>query len=155
MAISRFGRVSAATGNGEFLGDGRSKRTCELTSSIVPRGTPYHHAVELEFPPIGFEAPASWFAACGMNSTRQRGFGLLTTSFTSFNSTVTLGGSRTSPRQARATPHEDECALDAALGWWLRAFMRSGDTMGIPLQIPPLLDAILTLSAMLGLFVYV
>jgi hypothetical protein len=27
---------------------GRSKRTCELTSSIVPRGTPYHHAVELE-----------------------------------------------------------------------------------------------------------
>ncbi len=27
--------------------------------------------------------------------------------------------------------------------------------MGIPLEIPPLLDAILTLSAMLGLFAYV
>jgi hypothetical protein len=26
---------------------GRSKRTCELTLSIVPRGTPYHHLVEL------------------------------------------------------------------------------------------------------------
>src|SRR6201987_2068632 len=25
---------------------GRSKRTCELTSSIVPRGTPYHRLVE-------------------------------------------------------------------------------------------------------------
>ena len=30
----------------------RSKRTCELTSSIVPRGTPFHRLVELEFPPI-------------------------------------------------------------------------------------------------------
>src|SRR5215475_14675369 len=29
---------------------GRSKRTCELT--IVPRGTPFHRRVELEFPPI-------------------------------------------------------------------------------------------------------
>jgi hypothetical protein len=27
---------------------GRSKRTCELTSSIVPRGTPFHRLVELE-----------------------------------------------------------------------------------------------------------
>jgi hypothetical protein len=34
---------------------GRSKRTCELTSSIVPRGTPFHRLVELEFPPIGFD----------------------------------------------------------------------------------------------------
>src|SRR5205807_2393419 len=31
--------------------DNRSKRTCELTSSIVPRGTSFHHSVELEFPP--------------------------------------------------------------------------------------------------------
>jgi hypothetical protein len=31
--------------------DGRSKQTRELTSSIVPRGTPFHHSVELEFPP--------------------------------------------------------------------------------------------------------
>ena len=30
--------------------DGRFKRTYELTSSIVPRGTSFHHAVELEFP---------------------------------------------------------------------------------------------------------
>ena len=35
--------------------DGRSKRTCELTSSIVPRGTSFHHAVELEYPPIVFD----------------------------------------------------------------------------------------------------
>src|SRR5450631_132990 len=32
--------------------DGRSKRTCELTSSIVPRGTSFHGLVELEFSPI-------------------------------------------------------------------------------------------------------
>ena len=33
--------------------DGRSKRTCELTSSIVPRGTSFHRWVDLGFPPIG------------------------------------------------------------------------------------------------------
>jgi hypothetical protein len=33
----------------------RSKRTCELTSSIVPRGTSFHHSVEIEFPPIAFD----------------------------------------------------------------------------------------------------
>src|SRR5215204_4868952 len=33
--------------------DGRSKRTYDLTSSIVLRGTSFHHAVELESPPIG------------------------------------------------------------------------------------------------------
>jgi hypothetical protein len=33
--------------------NGRSKATCELTSSIVPRGTPFHRLVEREFPPIG------------------------------------------------------------------------------------------------------
>ncbi len=32
--------------------NGRSKPTCELTSSIVPRGTSFHRRVELEFPPI-------------------------------------------------------------------------------------------------------
>src|SRR5262249_42448844 len=42
--------------------DGRSKPTCELTSSIVPRGTPFHHAVELEFPPIGV---VSVWLSCG------------------------------------------------------------------------------------------
>ena len=30
---------------------GRSKRTYELTSSIVPRGTSFHRVVELGFPP--------------------------------------------------------------------------------------------------------
>src|SRR5262252_7617832 len=31
-----------------------SKRTCDLTSSIVPRGTSFHRAVELDYPPIEF-----------------------------------------------------------------------------------------------------
>jgi hypothetical protein len=34
---------------------GRSKRTCELTSSIVPRGTSFHRLVELGFPPIALD----------------------------------------------------------------------------------------------------
>src|SRR5262249_851224 len=33
--------------------NGRSKRTCELTSSIVPRGTSFHRSVELECASIG------------------------------------------------------------------------------------------------------
>ena len=44
--------------------NGGSKRKCELTSSIVPRGTSFHRSVELEFPPIdvildGFHAAAA------------------------------------------------------------------------------------------------
>ena len=35
--------------------NGRTKQTCELTSSIVPRGTSSHRSVELEFSPIGFD----------------------------------------------------------------------------------------------------
>ena len=35
---------------------GRSKGTCELTSSIVPRGTSFYRWVELEFPPMAFDA---------------------------------------------------------------------------------------------------
>ena len=35
--------------------NGRSKQTCELTSSIVPRGTSFHRSVELEFPPIAYD----------------------------------------------------------------------------------------------------
>src|SRR5262245_33273265 len=35
--------------------NGRFKQTCELTSSIVPRGTSFHCWVDLEFPPIGFD----------------------------------------------------------------------------------------------------
>ena len=32
--------------------NGRFKRTYDLTSSVVPRGTSFHRSVELEFPPI-------------------------------------------------------------------------------------------------------
>ena len=44
--------------------NGRSKRTRELTSSIVPRGTSFNRSVELEYPPIdvildGFHAAAA------------------------------------------------------------------------------------------------
>ena len=35
--------------------NGRSKRTSELTSSIVPRGTSFHCGVDLAFPPIVFD----------------------------------------------------------------------------------------------------
>ena len=37
------------------LAVGRSKRPRELTSSIVPRGTPFHRAVELELPSIAID----------------------------------------------------------------------------------------------------
>jgi hypothetical protein len=35
--------------------DDRSKRTYDLTSSIVPRGTSFHRSVEIEFPSIEFD----------------------------------------------------------------------------------------------------
>ena len=35
--------------------NGRSKQTCELTSSVVPRGTSFHRWVELWFSPIVFD----------------------------------------------------------------------------------------------------
>src|SRR4051812_1060557 len=47
--------------------NGRCKRTCELTSSIVPRGTSFHRSVELEFPPIGF-GPARFSCCCLLSS---------------------------------------------------------------------------------------
>ena len=40
------------------LAVGRAKRTCELTSSIVPRGTSVHRMVELGFPPTLFDLVA-------------------------------------------------------------------------------------------------
>src|ERR1700689_2775359 len=43
--------------------NGSSKRTCELTSSIVPRGTSFHRLVELDFPSIGFD-PARFSCCC-------------------------------------------------------------------------------------------
>ena len=38
------------------LSNGRSKRTYELTSSIVPRGTSFHRSVELRCSPIAIES---------------------------------------------------------------------------------------------------
>src|SRR5262249_24434211 len=42
--------------------DGRSKQTCDLTSSIVPQGTSFHRAVELAFSPIDCDLALS---CCG------------------------------------------------------------------------------------------
>ena len=46
--------------------NGRCKRTSELTSSIVPRGTSFHRRVELEFPPIGFDPMQLSCCYCGL-----------------------------------------------------------------------------------------
>ena len=43
--------------------NGRSKRTNELTSSIVPRGASFHRSVELECSPIVFD-PARFSCCC-------------------------------------------------------------------------------------------
>src|ERR1043165_6826982 len=51
---------------------GRSERTCDLTSSVVPRGTPFHRAVQLEFPPIGFDASR---LSCGRSLSGPSEFG--------------------------------------------------------------------------------
>src|SRR3989454_11407697 len=48
--------------------NGRSKRTCELTSSIVPRGTSFHRSVELECPSIGLDAARFSCCCCGLFS---------------------------------------------------------------------------------------
>ena len=44
--------------------DGRSKQTCDLTSSIVPRGTSFHHAVEFAFLLSGLISRCHAAAAC-------------------------------------------------------------------------------------------
>ena len=46
--------------------NGRSKQTCELTSSIVPRGTSFHRSVELECPSIGLDAARFSCCCCGL-----------------------------------------------------------------------------------------
>jgi hypothetical protein len=48
--------------------DDRSKRTCELTSSIVPRGTSFHRSVELECPSIGLDTARFSCCCCGLFS---------------------------------------------------------------------------------------
>jgi Prolyl oligopeptidase, N-terminal beta-propeller domain len=74
----RGGTIFRAT-----LPGGRSKRTHELTSSIVPRGTPFRRVVELEFPPVvigstslschcGFAGPAE-FSAISPNAVHDYG----------------------------------------------------------------------------------
>ena len=52
--------------------DGGFKRTCELTSSIVPRGTSFHRSVELEFPPIAFD-PTGHSCHCGFPGPAELG----------------------------------------------------------------------------------
>src|SRR5665213_1712976 len=52
--------------------DGRSKRTYDLTSSIVPRGTSFHREVELEFPPIEFDR-ARLSCCCGLPGPAELG----------------------------------------------------------------------------------
>jgi len=47
--------------------EGGSKRTYDLTSSIVPRGTSFHRVVELVFSPIGFDLALS--CCCGFFPT--------------------------------------------------------------------------------------
>src|SRR5580765_1265626 len=48
------------------LTDSRSKRTYELTSSIVPRGTSFHRSVELEGPPILIGSTRFSGRCCGL-----------------------------------------------------------------------------------------
>ena len=50
--------------------DGRSKRTYELTSSIVPRGTSFHRSVELECSPIVFD-PEQLSCRCGSSRVQR------------------------------------------------------------------------------------
>jgi hypothetical protein len=54
--------------------NGRSKRTCELTASVVPRGTSFHRSVEPECPPvesIGSDL-AGLLCCCRVRQTRIR-----------------------------------------------------------------------------------
>src|SRR3974377_323564 len=49
------GEVEQSIGRPCRQTNSRSKPTYELTSSIVRRGTSFHHGVELEFPSIAFD----------------------------------------------------------------------------------------------------
>src|ERR1700686_4688372 len=52
--------------------DNRSKRTYELTSSIVPRGTSFHRWVELECSPISCD-PDQLSCRCGFRGPAELG----------------------------------------------------------------------------------
>src|SRR5262249_49165689 len=45
--------------------------TCELTSSVVPRGTSVHRLVELEFPPIATDLEGSSHAVAAFLAQRK------------------------------------------------------------------------------------
>jgi hypothetical protein len=62
--------VEQSVGRPSRQTDGRSKRTHDLTSSVVPRGTSFHGSVELEFPPIAFD-PA-WLSCCHQSTRCDR-----------------------------------------------------------------------------------
>src|SRR5262245_6003328 len=52
--------------------DGWSKRTCELTSSIVPRGTSFHRSVEFEFSSYAYAMACSRVHRNSVPSTHMR-----------------------------------------------------------------------------------
>jgi hypothetical protein len=52
--------------------DGRSERTYELTSSIVPRGTSFHRSVELKCSSIAFD-PARRSCCCDLSGPAEFG----------------------------------------------------------------------------------
>src|SRR5208283_5875309 len=54
------------------LSDGGSKRTYELTSSIVPQGTSFHHSVELECSPIACD-PLRFSCRCNLPDPAELG----------------------------------------------------------------------------------
>src|SRR6202007_2137075 len=53
--------------------DGRSKRTCELTSSIVPRGTSFHRSLYEAAQSMMRSKKWSWLKAWAMQIARRRG----------------------------------------------------------------------------------
>ena len=55
------------------LAGGRSKRPSGLTSSIVPRGTPFHRWVELELPPIAIDAVRASCCRYGLSGPSELG----------------------------------------------------------------------------------
>ena len=64
-AEQSFGRPCRQT-------NGRSKRSYDLTSSIVPRGTSFHRSVELSFPPVACD-PARLSCRCDVPGPAELG----------------------------------------------------------------------------------
>jgi hypothetical protein len=70
MSASLIGRSGSSAFRLSTNTVSRSKRTYDLTSSVVPRGTSFHRSVELEFPPIAFN-PA-WLSCCHQSTRCDR-----------------------------------------------------------------------------------